>query len=148
MPNGTTLMNPDNFIKQYNTCPKVIKTALYHCQTMFCQDDICTTNYTQPCHTYHVSHNLLPQYYTHTPIIQNPNQNQPHHINYDKPTPMPKHIYTKDIKETTRKDNHQTYKKKTNTYVNGYSQIMSHIPDGCYKINCFHTTKTITPITT
>jgi hypothetical protein len=97
----------------YNTCSKDIKTTLYHCQLMFCQHNRCDTNCTQPCHKNYISNNLLPQYHIQNPIIQNPNLNLPLQIDYEKPTPMPKHIYTRlneypidqilNIKETTRK---------------------------------------------
>jgi hypothetical protein len=117
MPNGTTLMNPLDFKKQYNSCSKCIKIEIQYCQTMFCQND--NPNISHPLPNY----NLLPQYHIQNPIIQNPNQNQ---LNRDKSSHIPKNIYTKlykypiqqifDIKSTNRKDKYQIQKNE-NRYL-------------------------------
>jgi hypothetical protein len=76
MPNGNTLMTSDNFKKQYNSCSKCIKTALYHCQIMFCQNNNMDTNHPTNIPNTQEHNKLLIQYCTQYPIIQNPNQNQ------------------------------------------------------------------------
>jgi hypothetical protein len=118
MPNGTTLMTPDNFKLQYNSCSKCIKTALYHYQLMFCQNNNMDINH--PTNNPQEHNKLLAQYCTQYPIIQNPNQNQTPQNMKENTIPTPKQIYTKlhihpihqilDIKKTTQKDNYMTYK--------------------------------------
>jgi hypothetical protein len=51
MPNGKTLMNPKNFKKHYNSCAKIIKIALYHCQIIFSLHHKCTNRYQPPTTT-------------------------------------------------------------------------------------------------
>ena len=137
MPNVNTLMTPDNFKKQYNSCSKCIKTVLYHCQLMFCQkNDIDTNHSTNTSNTQELN-KLLTQYCIQFPIIQNPNQNQTPQTTREKIFPTPKQIYTKlhihpihqilEIKKTTCKDNYMAYKgenkylckwiRPNNTYI-------------------------------
>ena len=89
---------------------------------MFCQQNACDKNCTLPCREEYRGYNLLPQYHTQNPIIQNPNLNKQIQTNHEKPTPIPKHIYTNlktypiyqilDTIETTRKDRYHTTKKE------------------------------------
>jgi hypothetical protein len=139
MPNGNTLMTPDNFKKQYSSCSKCIKTALYHCHLMFCQNNNMDTNHPTNTPNTQEPNKLLTQYCTQYPIIQNPNQNQTPQTTREKITPTPKQIYTKlhihpihqilDIKKTICKDNYMTHKEENkylckwitpnnNTYIN------------------------------
>jgi hypothetical protein len=99
MEDSITLINPNHFKKQYNSCSKNIKTALYHSQIMFCQPGECTTNCPQPYNKTHTSNNLLPQYHTIYPTIHKLKL-----INKSKSS-------------------------KTNTYVQTYIHKTKHIPN-------------------
>jgi hypothetical protein len=148
-------MSLENFQKKYNSCSKIIKTTLHHCEIIFYLYHECTNRCQQTCPN---TNNLLPQYYTQNPIIQNQNQNHTHTIQHDKPTSMPWYVYTRlnkypiqqilDIKTTTRKDNYSMCKKKISIYAIGHYQTTTPTQGGWWKIKSFHIKKTISQTTT
>jgi hypothetical protein len=111
--------------------------TLYHCQIMFCLHHKCTDNCQQPCPNIN---NLLPQYYTQNPIIQNPNQNHTCTTHHIRSTPMPKHRYTKlnniqynkysTLKQPPEKINIPFTKINKYIYTNGHYQTITSTQDG------------------
>jgi hypothetical protein len=84
MPNRTTLMTLDNFKLQYNSCSKCIKTALYHCQLMFYQNNNMDINHPTNNPNTQEYNKLLVQYCTQYPIIKIPIKIKPPKIRKKK----------------------------------------------------------------
>jgi hypothetical protein len=148
LPNGTHLMDHNDFKTYYDLPTKIIKIALKTSELLFCHPT-CLPQCHMPCIQHLFPRTLNLQYIINIPPIL-PNQRPTIH------TPIPHLLHPLpprfvlnnliqfpiqniiDHKEYKLFDTNKIVKKIPHIYVNGYYQINKYIVSGCPNTNSFH----------